>query len=314
VSRALIIGGTGFLGRTLEARASEAGLETFVLAPDLDPALAESNGRMIAADVAARDELDRALALIKPHVVFHLAAFGVGGEGLIRSAALDPVQATCVNVLGFVTSCQVAAEHDVQRFVWSSSTSVFGPMSVHGPDPLGEDVKPEPDTIYGATKLAAERLAGLLPFAGSTSAVGLRLPAVYGAGRYPGALRAFTEFVDDVASGRPARFEAGPQPYDWIHVGDAADALLLAYRQRPPRSIYNVVGHRSTLEEMARAVASHATAPVEITVGGAGDPPALMDGSRFERELGFAPRFDLERGIEEYVTSTRRQEARWKTA
>ncbi len=269
---------------------------------------------MIPGDVCQPEELERALKVVRPDVVFHLAAFGVGGEGLIRSAELDPLQATRVNVLGFVASWQLAVKHGVKRFVWSSSTSVYGPMSRHGTDPADEDEPPQPDTIYGTTKLACERLAAVLPTSPPSRSVGLRLVAIYGAGRYPGAMAAFTQFVSDVALGRPAALQANSTPADWIHVVDAARALLLAASMPDPtRPVYNVVGHRSTLEDMARQVARYATAPTDVTLGpGPDDPPTLLDDARFRNESGFSPRYDLLSGAEEYVSSTRKEQTPWQ--
>jgi nucleoside-diphosphate-sugar epimerase len=311
MSRALIVGGTGFLGRTLQQEARLAGFEpvVFDLLPPTHPAA--NQGEVIVGDVCRPEDLDHAMSAVKPTVLFQLAAHGIGGNGLLRSADLDPFEATRVNVLGFVASWQAAVKHGVERFVWSSSTSVFGPMSRHGSRPVDEDVEPQPDTMYGTTKLACERLAAVLPRGDAAWAVGLRLVAIYGAGRYPGAMGAFTQFVSDVAAGRPASLEVNSTPVDWIHVVDAARALVhAATMPDPSRVIYNVIGHRASLEEMARAVAAHAVSPtdVDITLGAApADPSTLLDDARFRRESGFAPRFDLDSGAYEYVSSTRKE-------
>ena len=299
----LITGGTGFLGRVLRDRARDAGLTPFVFSPDADPS---EDG--IPGDVLKASDLRGALDRVRPTAVIHLAAFGIGGLGLIRSANVNPVDAARVNLVGFVSVFHAAAAHGVNRFVWSSSTSVFGSTAVHGEEPLDESVHPQPDTVYGATKRACELVIGPLAALGGPLAVGLRLPIVYGAGRYPGALGEFTEFARDVALGRAASFTASDAAYDWIHAVDAADALLLAARGYPQRTIYNVVGHRSTLADVARAIARHATATVEVTVEQrAGPVPALMDGNAFATEMSFIPRFDLARGAERYVSDERTQ-------
>src|SRR5262245_52178950 len=122
-------------------------------------------------------------------------------------------------------------------------------------------------------------------------------------------MAAFTQFVSDVAVGRPATLEVNSTPADWIHVVDAARALVCAATMSDPsRVVYNVVGHRSSAEEMARGVAAHAVGPTDITLGPApADPPTLLDDARFRQESGFVPRFDLERGAEEYVSKTRKE-------
>lgn len=299
----LITGGTGFLGQVLRDRAREAGLTPFVFSPDADPS---EDG--IPGDVLEASSLRKALDRVRPTLVIHLAAFGIGGLGLIRSADVKPVEAARVNLVGFVSAFQAAAEHGVGRFVWTSSTSVFGTIRTHGEQPLDESVHPEPDTVYGATKRACELVAGPLAALTGLSAVGLRLPIVYGAGRYPGALGEFTDFVRHVAAGRAASFAASDAAYDWIHAVDAADALLLAAKGDPQRMIYNVVGHSSTMADMAHAIARHSTTAAEVTVKQHGGPvPALMDGSAFAAEMSFVPRLDLARGAERYVSDERAQ-------
>ena len=306
---ALVTGGAGFVGRCLVSLLRERGVRAVDFGPDAagfedGP---PDHGDTIVGSVSDRAAVENAVTAVKPDIVFHLAAFGVGGDGLIRSAVKAPLDSVRVNVLGSSVVCHVAVEQKVSRFVWSSSTSVFPSVPLSEQRPADEDVEPRPDTVYGATKRSAELLIGQLSRGTGTRCTGLRLPSVYGAGRYPGALASFTRFVADVAHFRDTAIDATTYPVDWLHVHDAAAALMLAGEKALPRPIYNVVGHRSSLAEMAAAVSSHATARAEVSIAVSPDlVPDLMDGGRFTAEAQFTPRFGLTSGAEEYVSAERR--------
>lgn len=83
--------------------------------------------------------------LHKPHVATHP-----------RQAFID------TNVTGTLTLLEAAVEADVQAFVFTSTTSVFGRALTPAPDEpavwVTEDIVPVPRNVYGATKLAAEHV------------------------------------------------------------------------------------------------------------------------------------------------------------
>lgn len=300
-----IIGGTGFIGQAVAEAAGAAGHQPVLLGPEADPAPASRgvDAPRVHCDIGDRASVDRALDEAQPDMLAHLAAFGAGPQGLLAGAGRDPATAVHVNVGGFVNVVESAAAHGLSRIVWSSSTTVFGPAERYGPDPVDESANLSPISIYGATKASAELMSESLETHCGCRAVGLRLPLVYGPGRwYGGSQEGLVAFVADVAAGRPARLSATETDNDWIYVEDAAQAVLDALGADDPAHAYNLVGHRGSLAEVGRAIAAHATAPAEIEHA---DPGVLSlpltDDAAARRDLGFAPRYDLETAAADYV-------------
>jgi nucleoside-diphosphate-sugar epimerase len=300
-----VIGGTGFIGQAVARAAVAAGHQPVLLGPEHDPAPGprDLDAPHVRCDIADRDSVDAALEQAAADAVVHLAAFGAGAKGLLAGADDDPATAVTVNVGGFVNVVEAAGARGIDRVVWSSSTTVYGPAADYGPDPVREDVVLAPQSVYGATKAAAELLSPSLQARSGCRAVGLRLPLVYGPGRwYGGSQEGLVGFVADVAAGRPAHLAASELVADWIYVDDAADAVLAALAAPAPRHAYNLVGHRASLADVGRAVASHATAPAEVEVEPhVGLTLPASDDAAARADLGFAPRFDLPAAAADYL-------------
>lgn len=305
MERLIITGGTGFLGQAVARAAPEHGWTPVLVAPDVPAALSDNLGdaELVRADVADIDGMEGLFKKLRPRGVVHLAAFGAGGAGLLSSAGDDPIRAVKVNIIGFLAVLRAAARSGCFRIVWSSSTTAYGPSSRYSDDTVDEDAPLWPTSVYGTTKAACEFLSTQVVSPDGPTVVSLRLPLVYGPGRwYGGALENLATFVRDVAAGRQARLEANEQPVDWIHESDAAAAFFSALRVDPRRPAYNLVGHRSSLADMGRAAAALATAPAEVVVGlGDPDPLVLIDGRRAEVELGFQPQYDLHEGVRHWI-------------
>lgn len=306
MERLIITGGTGFLGQALARAAPEHSWTPVLVAPDVPAALSDNLGdvEIVRADVADVEDMEALFKKLCPRGVVHLAAFGAGDAGLLSSAGRDPIRAVRVNVIGFLSVLRAAAQSGCSRMVWSSSTTAYGPSSRYAEDPVDEDAPLWPTSVYGTTKAACEFLSTQIVSPDDPTVISLRLPLVYGPGRwYGGALEDLSTFVRDIAAGRQARLEANEQPVDWIYESDAAAAFFSALKaDNARRPAYNLVGHRSSLADMGRVAAALAAAPAEVVVGpGDPDPLVLVDGHRAEVELGFRPRYELHQGIRHWV-------------
>lgn len=304
-----ITGGTGFIGRAVAHAASEAGFEPILLAPDTPEGahVYAPDAPVVSCDVADPASVDTALRSVSPVAVVHLAAFGRGRHGLLAGAEADPQRAVAVNVGGFVNVVQCAAGVGIDRVVWSSSTTVYGPPQRYAQIPVDEGAPLAPQTVYGATKASAELLSPSLEARTGVRPVALRLPLVYGPGRwYGGSQEGLVEFVADVADGRAARLEASEDVVDWIYITDAAAAFIAAVSASDPAHAYNLVGHRASLADVGRAVATHAHADAHIVIrpGTGLALPAVDDGAA-RRDLGFAPGYDLSTAAADYVARAR---------
>lgn len=313
MTRALVTGGAGFLGRETARHAVAQGWDVLLLDRSFRDRSQQLSGAATAeVDLRRPDDVARAVGEYRPEVVIHLAAFGAGTDGLYAGAARDPGAAVDVNVRGLVTLLDaVAGAGTAGRVVLASSTTVYGPAGDYPAGVVDEDVPLWPRSVYGATKAASELLVRPLGDQLGLSSTAVRLPLVYGPGRwYGGSQEGLVAFVRAVADGQPASLQAWTTEADWIHVCDAAEALVLAAAAEAVAPAYNVVGHRGSLRSLADAVACHATAPARVVEADSGDPGLpLLDDRRIREQLGFAPRFGTAAsGAADYVASERRRD------
>lgn len=305
--RLAITGGTGFIGRAVARLALERDWDPVLLAPETPLALPEDlDGLEVReTDVTDAENLVQLFGSIRPEGVIHLAAYGAGDAGLLSSAECQPELAVEVNTKGFLNTLRAAAGSDCRRVAWSSSTTIYGAASRYRTDEVDESAPLWPTSIYGATKATCEFIGPAVARSLGLEVVSLRLPLIYGPGRwYGGALQALGSFVGDMAAGREAHLVATEQPVDWLHVEDAALALLLALEGGTHHPAYNVAGHRTSVVDMGRLAAEFAPGHGVVKVEGSDqDQPALIDGGFVAEELDFRPKYDAPNGVRDWVTA-----------
>lgn len=181
-----IAGGCGFIGLNLAEAWLARGQHVVLF--DRNPlhaaaarAFATLPGHcdVIGGDVRERDQIAAALAAHTVEIAYYGAALTSGPD---RERAA-PEQVLGVNLMGFVNLVQAAHGRGVGRIINISSGSAYGPTR-HGQGWSGELIEDEapadPDSLYGLSKFASERvgrrLAALLPH----DIVSVRLAAIYG--------------------------------------------------------------------------------------------------------------------------------------
>ncbi len=303
--RLAVVGGNGFIGQEVVQQALADGWEVLTV----DPAAPRRPGavpvRHAAVGITDEEALTAALTEFAPHSAVNLAAYGEGTDGLAGGAGSNPARAVEVNVRGTAVLLQALEKAGCRRLSWSSSSTVYGPRAGYQHPEVTEDATPAPQLVYGATKVGAEQVARVVGSAYGIRTVGVRLPLVYGSGRwYGGSQLDLVTFARRIAAGEPAHLRAWTDVVDWMHVEDAARCLLeCAANPAATAPVYNATGHRSSLHELGTALAAAAatTARVEATGDGAPDLP-LMDTTRIRTDIGFAPRFaDPESGARRYL-------------
>ncbi len=198
----------------------------------------------------------------------------------------------------------------VPRLVWTSSSVVFGPASAYPAAPVDEEAPPLPATLYGATKAMAEFLSRHYRRHYGLESAALRLPLVYGPGRwYIGQGRALHELFAAAAGRRPARLRAPEAPADLMYAPDAGrliEACVAAARL--PHDRYHAVGHRAAVADLAAALRA-ADPGLAIEVEPVPGEPGLpaMSTARIERDLGYRPAYDAERACADFLRRLREQ-------
>jgi dTDP-L-rhamnose 4-epimerase len=336
----LITGGAGFIGCHLAAALGVGGRRIIVvdnLHPQVHPDQSRpkhlpDHAQLIIADVADSDFWDTFLDRYRPEIVFHLAAETGTGQSLTYSARHARVNVLGVSeMLDSFTRAKVIPEHLVltsSRAVYgegawiSGRNKVFYPIrrsrehleracwGFRGPD--GDDarpipqsassVRPEPTSVYGATKLTQEQILSAWASAMKVPLTIFRLQNVYGPGQSP--YNPYTGIV--TLFHRVARsggiidvYEDGLIGRDFVFVSDVVAACLAAI-ENPSKGIRILdvgTGVSVTILEAANIIAGIYGSPSPVISGkfrdgdvrwAVCDPDALLKELGVRAKVGFA--------------------------
>lgn len=253
------------------------------------------------------------------------AVQGVAGEGVdvvLHQAALgsvprsieQPLRSFEANVEGFVKLIDAARRAGVKRFVYASSSSVYGD---HEALPKVEDRVGRVLSPYAATKAANELFADTWARVYGMTCVGLRYFNVFGPRQDPdGAYAAVVpRWVASLLSGEPVWINGdGLTSRDFCYVANAVQANLragLVDSLPAPHEVFNVaVGDRTTLLELFDAIRKAMIAADPALAGRlAGGAPqfrdfragdvrhSLADIGRARALLGYAPTHRIDEGL-----------------
>jgi len=233
-----------------------------------------------------------------------------GADYVLHSAAQAGVRAswgksfeTYVhdNVLATQKLLEAAKDARLKRFVYASSSSVYGAVTTL---PVTEDVTPHPISPYGVTKLAAEHLCLLYHKSFGVPVVSLRYFTVYGPRQRPD--MAFQRFIRAMLHDEPLIiYGDGRQTRDCTFVADAVEATISAMTAACEGEVFNIGGGATTpLIEILRMLEEIIGRParVEYVATQKGDPlHTWADISKARRILGYAPRVALREGLTRQV-------------
>ncbi|MBN2399729.1 MAG: SDR family NAD(P)-dependent oxidoreductase [Candidatus Aminicenantes bacterium] len=297
--RALVTGGAGFIGSNIVKCLLEQGDQPVVL-DDLSSGYKENllqEVMFIQGDVRDRETVEKAIDGCG--VVFHLAA-SVGNKRSID----DPLTDAGINVLGTLNILESARKHGINRIVFSSSAGIFGELKTL---PIAEDHPQDPDSPYGTSKLAAEKMCLVYNKLYGMHNVCLRYFNVYGLNqRYDAYGNVIPIFANRILKGEPLTiYGDGGQTRDFVNVADVAAANIAAAFSPNACGVFNIgSGTRVTINELARLIQEAAGAEVgkELASPRPGDVrDSLADISVAQKAFGFAPKTDLKVGLAEYM-------------
>ena len=311
----LVTGAAGFIGShileaLLKAEQRVVGLDNFSTGSERN--LEEVRGlvtpgqwkrfRFIQGDI--RDAAVCRDACANVDYVLHQAALG----SVPRSIA-DPITSHQVNVDGFTNVLFAARNAKVRRFVYASSSSVYG----DAPElPKVEGKEGRPLSPYAATKLVNEVYGEVFALTYGVEVIGLRYFNVFGSRQDPAGPYAavIPQWFHGLLSGAPVYVNGdGETSRDFCYVDNAVCANLLAAMAGPAAAnqVYNIAaGHRTTLNELFAAIR---TQLVESGAKIGGSKPvyrdfrpgdvrhSLADIQKAGRLLGYVPLTMLQEGL-----------------
>ncbi len=299
--RALVTGGSGFIGSNLVAGLRARGIGVTVLdnlssghASNLAP---YPDVRFVQGDI--RDAAVLGDAAKGANVIFHLAA-SVGNTRSIE----HPIDDADINILGTIRVLEAARHNGVGKVVFSSSAGIFGELRTL---PIREDHPVEPESPYGASKLGAEKVCLAYSKLYGFEVACLRYFNVYGVNqRYDAYGNVIPIFVHRLLAGKPLLiFGDGEQTRDLVNVADVVQANILAGTTRGAVGAFNIAsGTQVSINRLAQLILSLSGRPGSIEYG----PPrpgdvrdSRADITAARQAFGFAPSVGIEDGLREYL-------------
>ena len=294
MSRFCITGAAGFVGAEVCRQALARGHS--IIGLDQRPVSSDMNYAFHVADVTDRESMARIVR--ECDGIIHCAA--VVGPA---PASADPVMATQVNVLGTLSVLEAARGANL-RVVNLSTATLYGRIEKAGP--LDESDPVNPVGIYDATKMMSETLCDAYRKSFSVSVASFRTGFVYGPRHSTG-----DYFVGRLMQGETVIQDAGrDHPCDFTYVKDLALGLVQSAEcGNLPESIYNLSGGvLRTRGELAAIVMKHFP-HAQIALSPGVDPARHLRGAnviaRARRDFGYAPQYDLEAGIADWIAEAR---------
>lgn len=312
----LVTGAAGFIGShlvetLLSLDQAVVGLDNFstgkieniiVVQTRVGPEKA-SRLKMIENDI--RDPAACCKACEGVDIVLHQAALGS-----VPRSIKDPASTHKTNVDGFFNMILAAKDAGIKRFVYASSSSVYGdePNLPKREDRIGKPLSP-----YALSKLIDEQIAEVFARTYGFKSIGLRYFNVFGPRQDPEGPYAavIPRWFDALSRGKsPVIFGDGKTSRDFCFVANAVQANILAATSENPNAwnqVYNVAcGKQTTLEELFRmirdAVSEKHPEAAKIEPKFEDFRPgdirhSLADVGKVESLLGFEILFEVQKGL-----------------
>jgi UDP-glucose 4-epimerase len=226
--------------------------------------------------------------------IFHQAA----QAGVRASWGKEFADYTTLNILGTQQLLEAARSHALRKFVYASSSSVYGDVTTL---PMREDALPRPLSPYGVSKLAAEHLCYLYWKNYGVPTIALRYFTVYGPRQRPD--MAFHRFLQLLLDDRPIPvYGDGQQTRDFTFVDDIVEANLSAMQTSVVGEAFNIGGGTTVTLQDAIAICQRVSgkrAKLDIRPVEKGDVrQTLADVCRAKQYLGYEPKVHLREGLE----------------
>lgn len=312
----LVTGGAGFIGSHLVERLLNQGKEVVVIddfndyySPEIkrnNIADAAKNQRFKLIEKDIRDNLDDVFQKNGISLVIHIAA-----RAGVRPSLIDPLLYNSVNVLGTANLLECCKKYGVKKFIFASSSSVYGVTSKL---PFKEDdTLDKPISPYAVTKIAGENLCRVCHNTYGMSIVCLRFFTVYGPRQRPE--MAIHKFVDLISKDKPIPYYGdGTSSRDYTYITDILDGIMSCIDKVSGNGIFEIINlgdsKTVTLKELVDIIENELNkkARLEYLPPQQGDVPVTYaDISKATKLLGYTPKVNIKKGIREFINWFKQQ-------
>jgi len=309
MAKILVTGGAGFIGSHLSETLLKQGQEVICLDSFndyYDPRVKRNNisllqeqskYTLVEGDILNLDLLHHIFADYNFDVVVHLAA-----RAGVRPSIQEPLLYQQVNVEGTTNLLEMAKEFQTQKFIFGSSSSVYGenkkvPFSEN--DPVDHPISP-----YASTKKACELICYTYHHLYNIPTTCLRFFTVYGPRQRPDmAIHKFTKAID--AGEQITMFGDGGSRRDYTYIADIIEGICKSIEFCSDYHIYNL-GESKTIElrELIQLIAKclDEEPKIEKLAMQPGDVPiTFADITKAKNEISYHPKVNIEQGITKFV-------------
>lgn len=304
----LVTGGMGFIGHNVVRQLMDREELTVIMdnrtnygviqQAELDYLMAErqkklNNHPVYRTDIANTDPVDYVIGRERPSCIIHCASFP--RQRVVNS---DPARGADVMMRGLINLLESAKRHGVERFVYISSSMVYGDFE----DDVLEDTPCTPQGPYGIMKLAGEALVKDYSRTTGMEYAIVRPSAVYGPLDVED--RVVAKFMLQAMRGQTLTVRGAAESLDFTYVEDAAAGIVAAATRIMARNnTYNITKSRSVslIEAAERIVQLVGRGTIECQDRDQNFPSrGSLNIDRARTILGFDPKIDIDQGFDLY--------------
>jgi len=303
--KVFVTGGAGFIGSHLVDSLLRLGGDVTVFdnfddfydgkEQNIEGHLGDPRFHVVRGTILDFEALSRSMKGNK--LVFHLAA-----QPGIRYCLTNPLKASDVNVTGTLNVLLASENLGVEKIIHASSSSIYGNVARV---PIPEACPLNPTSIYGATKLAAEKYCLAYHQTSGLPITCLRYFSVYGPrGRPDQVLFSMAERA--AAGGAPVIYGDGKQSRDFTYISDIiSGTILAALRDDSIGQVFNLgYGAEFSISEAAERINEYfrnQQEPVHKPAYGGDFSRTLCDNQKARHQLGWSPKVSFTAGLDQFL-------------
>lgn len=302
----LVTGGAGFIGSHIVDLLIEKGHKVIIIdnlstgnKKNINP-----KAKFYQTDITS-PEIAAIFTKEKPDFVFHLAA-----QIDVRVSVSDPILDAQTNILGALNIIENSSKSNVNKIIFASTGgAIYGEADII-PTPEGYPEKPL--SPYGIAKLSIEKYLYYYRTIKNLDYASLRMANIYGPRQNSKSeAGVIAIFIDKLLQGeQPIINGDGTIARDYVYVKDAAKAYILAL-EKPVSGEFNIgTAKETTVNEIYQKIIEKIqidALPIHGPAKVGEQKRSCLSWKKANKELGWSPEYDLDKGIAETVKWFRAQ-------